>query len=104
RRTVVDLASRVAERLTIPFCVGGGVDTADVAASILRGGADKVAVNTMAVRRPELLSEIASRAGSQAVVLAIDAKRVGDRYEVFVEGGRTATGIDAIEWAQQGVA
>ena len=104
RRTVVDLASRVAERLTIPFCVGGGVDTADLAASILRGGADKVAVNTMAVRRPELLSEIAWRAGSQAVVLAIDAKRVGDRYEVFVEGGRTATGLDAIEWAQQGVA
>jgi cyclase len=105
RRTVVELAQRVAQMLTIPFCVGGGIGSADVAAAILRAGADKVAVNTAAVRRPELLGEIASRAGSQAAVLAIDAKRRDDGgYEVYVEGGRTPTGLDAIEWARRGVA
>jgi cyclase len=105
RRTVVELAQRVAEMLTIPFCVGGGIGSADVAAAILRAGADKVAVNTAAVRRPGLLGEIASRAGSQAAVLAIDAKRRDDGwYEVYVEGGRTPTGLDAIEWARRGVA
>src|SRR5206468_1009150 len=104
RRTVVKLAARGAARLTIPFCVGGGIDSADVAAAILRAGADKVAVNTAAVRRPDLLSDIAARAGTQAVVLAIDAKRIANGYEVFVEGGRTATGIDAVEWAVRGVA
>ena len=104
RRTVVDLAKRVAEVLTIPFCVGGGIASADVAAAILRAGADKVAVNTAAVRRPELLGEIASRAGAQAAVLAIDARRRPDgSYEVYVEGGRTPTGLDAIEWARRGV-
>ena len=103
RRTVVDLASRVAQRLTIPFCVGGGIDSADSATAILRAGADKVALNTAAVRRPELLGEIASRAGAQAVVLAIDAKRNADRYEVYIEGGRTPTGLDVIEWARRGM-
>jgi len=105
RRTVVDLARRVAETLSIPFCVGGGIGSADLAAAILRAGADKVAVNTAAVRRPALVSEIAARAGSQAAVLAIDAKkRDGGGYEVVVEGGRTSTGLDAIEWARRGVA
>jgi cyclase len=104
RRTVVDLARRVAETLSIPFCVGGGIGSADLAAAILRAGADKVAVNTAAVRRPALLGEIAARAGSQAAVLAIDAKRVSrGGYEVFVEGGRISTGLDAIEWARRGV-
>lgn len=104
RRTVIELAKRVAERLTIPFCVGGGIDSADVAAAILRAGADKVAVNTAAVRRPELLSDIATRAGAQAAVLAIDAKcRDDGSYEVYVEGGRTPTGMDAIDWAKRGV-
>jgi cyclase len=105
RRTVVDLAGRVAGTLSIPFCVGGGIGSVDLAAAILRAGADKVAVNTAAVRRPELLGEIAARAGSQAAVLAIDAKRVGGGgYEVVVEGGRTPTGLDVIEWARRGVA
>ena len=104
RTTVVDLARRVAERLTIPFCVGGGIDSADLAAAILRAGADKVAVNTAAVRRPELLGEIARRAGAQAVVLAIDAKRgASGGYEVYVEGGRTPTGAEAVAWARRGV-
>jgi cyclase len=105
RRTVVDLARRVAEALSIPFCVGGGIGSADLAAAILRAGADKVAVNTAAVRRPALLGEIAARAGSQAAVLAIDArKQSGGGYEVVVEGGRISTGLDAIEWARRGVA
>jgi cyclase len=105
RRTVVDLARRVAAALSIPFCVGGGIASVDLAAAILRAGADKVAVNTAAVRRPALLSEIAARAGSQAAVLAIDArKRDGGGYEVVVEGGRAPTGLDAIEWARRGVA
>jgi cyclase len=104
RRMVIELAIAVARELTIPFCVGGGIGSADVAAAILRAGADKVAVNTAAVRRPQLLSEIAARAGAQAAVLAIDAKRRDDGgYEVYVEGGRTATGLDAVEWARRGV-
>ena len=104
RRTVIELASSVAAALSIPFCVGGGIASADLAAAILRAGADKVAVNTAAVRRPALLGEIASRAGSQAAVLAIDARRRDDgSYEVYVEGGRTPTGLDAVEWARRGV-
>ncbi len=104
RRTVVELAERVAQQLTIPFCVGGGIDSAFDAAAILRAGADKVSVNTAAVRRPALLGEIAQRAGSQAVVLAIDATRGADgSYEVYVEGGRTPTGRDAVAWAREGV-
>ncbi len=104
RRTVLDLARQVAQQLTIPFCVGGGIDSALDAAAILRAGADKVSVNTAAVRRPALLAEIAERAGSQAVVLAIDAKRKDDgSYEVYVEGGRTQTGLDAVAWAREGV-
>jgi cyclase len=104
RRTVVDLAARVAENLTIPFCVGGGIDSVLDAAAILRAGADKVAVNSAAVRRPALLGEIAARAGAQAAVLAIDARRRGDgSYEVVIEGGRTPTGLDAVEWARRGV-
>jgi cyclase len=103
RRTAVELATRVAEVLSIPFCVGGGIGSVDLAAAILRAGADKVAVNTAAVRRPALLGEIAARAGSQAAVLAIDAKRRGDgSYEVVVEGGRTPTGLDAVDWARRG--
>src|SRR3989454_1258082 len=105
RGTVVDLAARVAEVLSVPFCVGGGIDSALDAAAILRAGADKVAVNTAAVRRPELLGEIAARAGAQAAVLAIDARRRDNGgYEVYVEGGRTPTGLDAVDWARRGVA
>jgi len=104
RRTVIELAGSVAEALSIPFCVGGGITSSDLAAAILRAGADKVALNTAAVRRPALLGEIASRAGAQAAVLAIDAKRRTDgSYEVVVEGGRTPTGLDAVEWARRGV-
>ena len=105
RATAAELAARVAEELTIPFCVGGGITAADDAVAILRAGADKVAVNTAAVRRPAILGEIAARAGSQAVVIAIDAaRRVDGRYEAVIEGGRVPTGLDAVDWARGAVA
>ncbi|TMD61778.1 MAG: imidazole glycerol phosphate synthase subunit HisF [Chloroflexi bacterium] len=104
RRTVIALAHRVAEQLTIPFCVGGGIDDAATAIEVLRAGADKIAVNTAAVEQPSLLGAIARRAGSQAVVLAIDARRTAaGGYEVVVEGGRRGTGLDAATWARRGV-
>jgi len=104
RDTTVDMARRAAEELYIPFTVGGGVRSVEDARKLLRVGADKVGVNTAAVERPAVLAEIAAEFGNQCVVVAIDAKR-GDTtpsgFEVFVHGGRTATGIDAIEWAKQ---
>jgi len=100
RATVVDMVYRVAEQVFIPFTVGGGVRTLDDARSLLRAGADKVALNTAAVERPELISEIAAEFGSQCVVVAVDARRRGDKegWEVYLHGGRTPTGVDAIEW------
>ena len=100
RATVVDMVYRVAEQVFIPFTVGGGVRTLDDARSLLRAGADKVALNTAAVERPELLSEIAAEFGSQCVVVAVDARRRDDEegWEVYLHGGRTPTGVDAIEW------
>ncbi len=103
RRTVVDLASRVADRLFIPFTVGGGITTADQAGEILRVGADKVAVNSGAVRDPGLVSDIARRYGSQACVLAIDARGAAEGWQVVIDGGRVPTGMDAIAWAKRGV-
>ena len=102
RETTVDMVYRVAEQVFIPFTVGGGVRAPEDARRLLRAGADKVAVNTAAVERPELIAEIAEEFGTQCVVCAIDAKRTGDRgvaFEVYLHGGRTPTGIDAIEWA-----
>ena len=95
------MVERVADTLTIPFTVGGGIRTVDDMKSILEAGADKVAINTAAVNEPELLNEGAQRFGKQCMVLAIDAKRVNGGFEVFVRGGRTSTGIDAVVWAKQ---
>ena len=95
------MVERVADTLTIPFTVGGGIGSADDMKTILEAGADKVAVNTAAVKQPEILSEGARRFGRQCVVLAIDAKRSNGRFEVFTHGGRTPTGIDAITWAKR---
>jgi cyclase len=102
RETVVELARRCADNVFIPFTIGGGVRSAEDAQAVLDAGADKVSVNSAAVRRPELLGEMAEVFGAQCVVLAIDAKRVGDGYEVFLDGGRTATGRDAVAWAREG--
>ena len=98
RATMLDVVYQVAEEVYIPFTVGGGVRTLDDAHRMLRAGADKVAVNTAAVERPELITEIADVFGAQCVVCAIDAKRVGNRFEVHSHGGRTPTGIDAVRW------
>ncbi len=106
RDTTVDMVYRVAEQVYIPFTVGGGIRSLEDARRMLRAGADKVSVNTAAVQRPELIGEIAGEFGSQCVVCAIDAKRRDDgdpAFEVFLHGGRTPTGIDAIEWAQRAV-
>ncbi|MFZ9947313.1 MAG: imidazole glycerol phosphate synthase subunit HisF [Vulcanococcus sp.] len=104
RATLVDLVRRTAEAVTIPFTVGGGISSVEGITALLRAGADKVSVNTAAVQRPELISDIAGDFGNQCVVCAIDAKRVDNGYEVFVHGGRTATGMDARAWAERAVA
>ena len=106
RATIVELARRTADEVFIPFTIGGGVRSVADAQAVLNAGADKVSVNSAAVTRPELVSELAEVFGAQAVVLAIDARRREDEpssYEVFVAGGRTATGRDAVEWAREGV-
>jgi cyclase len=103
RATTIEMVHRVAEQVYIPFTVGGGIRTLEDARRMLRAGADKVSVNTAAVERPELISEIAAEFGAQCVVCAIDAKRSADSWEVYLHGGRTPTGIDAIEWAQEAV-
>ena len=100
RATMVDVVARTAEQVFIPFTVGGGIRGVEDARLMLRAGADKVSVNTAAVQRPELISEIAAEFGNQCVVCAVDAKRRPEGgFEVFLHGGRTPTGIDAIEWA-----
>ena len=104
RETTVDMVYRVAEQVYIPFTVGGGIRSLEDARRMLRAGADKVSVNTAAVQRPDLISEIAAEFGAQCVVCAIDAKREAGGFEVYLHGGRTPTGIDAIAWAQQAVA
>ncbi len=123
RQTVIDLARAVAEQVFIPFTIGGGIRTVDDMRGILRAGADKISINSAAVRQPELISQGAEAFGSQAIVVAIDARRVGHRlsvngnqsedssfiipnsqfliphWEVYVAGGRTPTGLDVVEWA-----
>ena len=107
RETMVDVVRRTAEKVFIPFTIGGGIRTVDDARTMLRAGADKVSVNSAAVARPELISEIAEVFGNQCVVCAIDARRravdrsASEGWEVYVAGGRTPTGMDVIEWAQR---
>jgi cyclase len=126
RQTIIELASAVAEQLFIPFTIGGGIRTVDDMRGILRAGADKISINSAAVRQPDLISQGAEAFGSQAVVVAIDARRVSEqlavsseqseehspftihhspftipRWEVFVSGGRTPTGLDVVEWAME---
>ena len=104
RATMIDVVRRTAEQVFIPFTVGGGIRAVDDARAMLRAGADKVSVNTAAVQRPELISDIAAEFGSQCVVCAIDAKRTdAGGFEVYLHGGRTPTGIDAIDWARRAV-
>jgi cyclase len=99
RSTLLDLVRRTAERLFIPLTVGGGMRSVEDIAGALRAGADKIAINSAGVRRPALFTEAATRFGSQCVVASIDAQKNGDSWEVYVNGGRERTGLDAIEWS-----
>ncbi|MBI3312138.1 MAG: imidazole glycerol phosphate synthase subunit HisF [Candidatus Omnitrophica bacterium] len=101
RRTRVELARRVSEVLFIPFTVGGGIGSLEEIRGLLAQGCDKVSINSSAVRTPKLITDAARRFGSQCVVVAIDAKRRGKRWEVYVRGGRTPTGRDAVKWARE---
>ncbi|WP_291377996.1 imidazole glycerol phosphate synthase subunit HisF [Demequina sp.] len=108
RETMYDVVKRTADQVFVPLTVGGGIRTTDDVDILLRAGADKVGINTAAIARPELISEIARRFGNQVLVLSVDARRCqGDTvtasgYEVTTHGGRRGTGIDAVEWARQG--
>lgn len=102
RGTILGIVSRVAEQIFIPFTVGGGIRTADDFTALLRAGADKVSVNSAALKNPDLIREAAEKFGSQCVVCAIDAKRrAGGGWTVYLNGGRVDTGRDAVEWAQE---
>ena len=99
RATMLDVVAKTAEGLSIPFCVGGGISSLDQIEALIGAGADKVSLNSAALRTPDLITEAASRFGSQAVVVAIDVKKTADHWEVYLNGGRIPTGKDALEWA-----
>jgi cyclase len=101
RGIILDVVARTAEQVFMPLTVGGGINKIEDIRNLLNAGADKVSINTGAVNRPEFVSEAAESFGSQCIVVAIDAKRVGDHWEVFTHGGRNPTGIDACEWAKR---
>lgn len=104
RRTLLDAVKNTARSLFVPFTVGGGIRQLDDAAAVFDAGADKIAINSAAVKDPALIGKIAGRFGSQAVVVAIDARKSGGGFEVFIAGGRTPTGRDAIQWAREAAA
>jgi cyclase len=101
RDTILHVVEEVAAEVFIPLTVGGGVRKIDDVRNLLNAGADKVSINTAAVQRPEFVAEATGRFGAQCIVVAIDAKRVVDRWEVFTHGGRRPTGLDAVEWARR---
>jgi len=101
KSTIIDIVKRTADCIFVPLTVGGGVRTVDDCRALLEAGADKVAINTAAIRRPELIAEAAKRFGSQAIVVAMDAKKNDDgSYQIYSHGGRTPEGIDALEWCK----
>ncbi|MFA6170674.1 MAG: imidazole glycerol phosphate synthase subunit HisF [Candidatus Margulisiibacteriota bacterium] len=101
RYIMLEVVKKVAEKIYIPFTVGGGINDLETIREIIAGGADKVSINTAAIRDPSLITRAADKFGSQCVVVAIDAKKKADHWEVFTHGGRTATGLDAVEWAKK---
>ena len=101
RKTLAELVKKIALHLNIPFTVGGGIKSVDDVSVLLNNGADKISINTAAVKKPELINELAKSFGSQCVVLAVDARFNGDEWFVYLNGGRTATNINAFEWAIQ---
>lgn len=98
RKTLINLVKDIAAHINIPFTVGGGIKTVDEIADILKSGADKVSLNSAIVRNPELITAASDAFGSQAIVAAVDAKRTGDHWEVFISGGSKPTGLDAVKW------
>ena len=101
RQTTLDVVRRTAEQVFIPLTVGGGIREVEDVDQLLRAGADKISVNTAAIKRPELISEIAERFGTQVLVLSVDAKRIEGTFEVTTHGGRQGTGIDAMKWIKE---
>jgi len=101
RKTLALIVERIAREISIPFTVGGGISSLDDVSMLIRSGADKVSINTAAVDDPNLISGIAGKFGSQCVVVAIDTQLINDRWRVFVNGGRTATTLEAVEWAEK---
>ena len=101
RKTMIELVEKVAKQIFIPFTVGGGISTIDDIRNLLKAGADKISINTAAINNPDLIKEAAEKFGSQCIVVAIDAKKIKDKWEVFVKGGRQATGLYSIEWAKK---
>jgi len=101
RGIILDVVARTAEQVFMPLTVGGGINKTEDIRALLKAGADKVSINTGAVNRPDFVREAAQMFGSQCIVVAIDAKRVGEHWEVFTHGGRNPTGIDACEWAER---
>ena len=103
RDTLVDLVKRVAEQVNIPFTVGGGIRSVEDAHRLLKNGADKISVNSSAVKRPELLNELSAQFGNQCVVLAVDARPVNGVWKVFVNGGKVETELNLLDWVKEGV-
>ncbi|WP_029551229.1 imidazole glycerol phosphate synthase subunit HisF [Thermocrinis jamiesonii] len=101
RKILIDVVKNVAETVFMPFTVGGGIASLEDIRKLLEAGADKVSINTSAVKNPQLIYESAKRFGSQCIVIAIDAKRSGKGWEVYIHGGRTPTGLDVVEWAKR---
>ena len=103
RKTFSELVRQIAAEINIPFTVGGGINTIEDIETLLNAGADKVSINTAAVKNPQILTDAARNFGSQCIVLAIDAKRIGAYWKVFTSGGRAATDLDAVQWARDAV-
>ena len=103
RETLLDLVENISREIDIPFTVGGGINSVEDATKVISAGADKVSVNSAAVKRPELITEMASRFGSQCVVLAIDTKKIEKQWQVFINGGGIPSGLETIAWAQRGI-
>ena len=101
RKIMIDVVRNVAKQIFIPFAVGGGIRSVQDIRDLLNAGADKVSINTSAVRNPELIREASQKFGSQCIIVAIDAKKTKNSWEVYIEGGRKATGIDALKWAKK---
>jgi cyclase len=101
RKTLIELVTRIAQQINIPFTVGGGIKSVDEIEALLKAGADKVSLNSSIVKNPALISEASDRFGAQAIVAAVDAKRHGDHWNVYIKGGTEDTGLDALEWMKE---